>query len=217
MDENVVISNIKGGFGNQLFQYATGLAISMKYDSKYKLDLSFFNQPEYRSAFRLDMLAIDYKIADEPEILKLKNAVGEISFYSKILSQFAIHNDFNKKTHIIDEPGFKPSMKTLRASPPIYIEGWCVKEMYFRDIRGTLIKTFAPKSEITKEALTILNSIKSTNSVSIHVRRGDYVNNEVSKSYLLNIIKNALMRCLKLSKSRYFLFFQMILHGAWIT
>ena len=43
MKEKIVISHLKGAFGNQLFQYATGYSMAKRNGAVYKLDLSFYN------------------------------------------------------------------------------------------------------------------------------------------------------------------------------
>ena len=42
MQEKLIISHIKAGFGNQLFQYATGYAASRRIGAKLKIDKKFF-------------------------------------------------------------------------------------------------------------------------------------------------------------------------------
>ena len=72
-NEDIVISNISAGFGNQLFQYATGLAIAMKNKSKYKLDLSFYEKEENKKFLKLNYLNLTYEIAKPFEYLNYKH------------------------------------------------------------------------------------------------------------------------------------------------
>jgi hypothetical protein len=174
-NENIVISNVTAGFGNQLFQYATGLAIAMKNKSKYKLDLSFYEKEENKKFLKLNCLNLTYEVAKPFEYLNYKNQEGLPSIYFRILRKIGIFNKFNKKTHIIDTLGFIPSKKLLRGTSPCYIEGYCTKIEYFEKIRPQLLEVFSLKGSFSKQASKILDKIKDSNSVSIHIRRGDYL------------------------------------------
>jgi len=110
--ENIVYSNITAGFGNQLFQYATGLAIAMKNDAKYKLDLSWYEKEENKKHLKLNYLNVAYETAEPFEYSKYKNQETLPSIYFRILRKIGIHNKFNKQSHIIDTFGFIPSKKT---------------------------------------------------------------------------------------------------------
>ena len=44
MDEKIIISHIKAGFGNQLFQYTTGYAASKRIGAQFKIDKSFLKK-----------------------------------------------------------------------------------------------------------------------------------------------------------------------------
>ena len=69
-----------------------------------------------------------------------------------------------------------------------YLFGYWQTEKYFSDIKETILKSihfFVPQSNELKE---IVNNIEETNSVSIHVRLGDYVGTDLydnicNKSY----------------------------------
>lgn len=207
MDKNIVVSNIKGGFGNQLFQYSTCLAVALKNKSKIKLDLSFYDNNKYKNVFKLNLLNIDFEIAQQDEILDLKNSEERIKFFYKLLNKIGLRNKFNKTTHITDSFGFKPSRKILNAKSPVYIEGWCVKEIYFREIREILKKIFTLKNPISEHAQEFLQEILKTNSVSLHIRRGDYINNEFFKVLSLNYYNECINEIIKLVENPVFFIF----------
>ena len=56
----------------------------------------------------------------------------------------------------------------------VYIKGWFQDVRYFSNIREELLHEFTPKKEI-KIPHVLFELLKSKCSVSIHVRRGDYV------------------------------------------
>lgn len=186
MKEKVVISQIKGGLGNQFFQFATGLAIAIRNEAKFKLDLEFYKQRKHLSDFKLNYFNLDYEEAKISEINELKNECNSSSIILKAYRRLGIHNRYNKRTHLKDSIAFKPSKIVLNAKTPCYIEGWCVKEVYFKNIRDLLIDKIKPKTQLSDYAINIMDEIKGCNSISIHFRRGDYANNEVFRNIPFN-------------------------------
>ena len=65
-----------------------------------------------------------------------------------------------------------------------YVKGWFQSENYFKKIRSILIREFVPKEKI-KISRELKMAIEDPESVSIHIRRGDYVktNHALNLSY----------------------------------
>jgi hypothetical protein len=179
VNKNFIVSNIKGGFGNQLFQYATGLSVALRNNAVFMIDLSFFNNKDFQNAFRLNLLNLTYEIAEQEHYVHLKNSNSKRPFFYRGINKLKLRNKYNKKTHIFDSESFKPSKKIINATAPAYIEGWCTKEIYFKDYKSDLIKAFRPNFNLSHQASLLLDEITKVNSIAIHVRRGDYVNNTI--------------------------------------
>lgn len=60
----MIIIKLKGGLGNQLFQYALGRALSSRSGMALKLDASSFQQDALRS-YRLQHLCVEAALADD--------------------------------------------------------------------------------------------------------------------------------------------------------
>ena len=165
---------MKGGLGNQLFQYATGLALALRQEAKIgkkvdiKLDVTGYGENNGIDTVRhyaLDVFNVRSEIATREEILKLKYPLGIISkgqrfFKAKILRQF--------------NTGFIPSIFNTKKS--LYLDGFFQTERYFLDQENEIRKDLTLKIPLGSKALVFLDLIKKTkNSVSLHVRRGDYV------------------------------------------
>ena len=58
----------------------------------------------------------------------------------------------------------------------VYLDGYWQNESYFSDIRELLLVELSPNSSMNVLSFACLERIKSINSVSLHVRRGDYLN-----------------------------------------
>lgn len=77
-----------------------------------------------------------------------------------------------------------------------YISGWWANERYFNDITETLKHIYQFPQLERNEDLGLIYTIKDKNSVSLHVRRGDYLRKENSfvqgictKDYYRNAIQ----------------------------
>ena len=173
MDEKLIISNIKAGFGNQLFHYAAGFAAAKRIGAKFKIDKSFFDDND-EFAFKLNNLNIDYECADQNEIDQLKSETTNSIFF-RILKKIGIRNKFNKKTSIYDPVGFKIDKRILNLKHSAYIIGWVSNYSYFNDFRSDLLSLYSLKQPFSLQANYYLKKINSCNSVSMHIRRGDYI------------------------------------------
>ena len=67
----MIIIRIKGGLGNQLFQYAVGRAVALHHKVPLKLDLTIFETYKLHNGYRLDQFGIQAEIATDSEIIKL--------------------------------------------------------------------------------------------------------------------------------------------------
>lgn len=174
MEEKLIISHLKGGFGNQLQQYATGLALARKLNAMYKVDISFFEQEQYRKWYKMDKVNVNLELATKEEIERLKNKPNSPLFFM-VLNKLGIHSVYRKKTDIIDSFNFKADKRILNLKHSAYISGWCSAGTYVRDIKPVVIEQFTPKSPLSDYAQEYLNKIKAVNAVSIHIRRGDFL------------------------------------------
>ena len=171
----MIIINMKGGLGNQIFQYATGRALSLRQLQKgfkpneIKVDITGYGQSngiDTMRSYTLGVFNIHAEIATPEEIRKLKYPFGIISkgwrfFRVKALRQF--NTNFNKNIFSLNKKN-------------IYLDGFFQTEQYFMDQEAEIRRDLTLKIPLNPEARSISNTIKNTpNSVSLHVRRGDYV------------------------------------------
>ena len=170
----MIIINLKGGLGNQMFQYAAGRALSLRQQEKtekkieLKLDISGYSENngiDTARHYALDVFKINVEVASQEEIRKLKYPYGIISkglrfLKTKILRRFNI--------------GFISGIYNAKKS--IYLDGFFQTEKYFIDKEEDIRSAFELSKPFGSKALEIQQRIISApNSVSLHVRRGDYV------------------------------------------
>lgn len=71
----------------------------------------------------------------------------------------------------------------LKLSYPHIISGYWQSEKYFIKHENEIRKDFQFKKPLDKKNKKVLEQIKNTNSVSIHIRRGDYVSNKKTNQF----------------------------------
>lgn len=195
--ENLKIVRIMCGLGNQMFQYAFGQVLGN--DTKY--DLSWFRKPKKKGTtqrtYELDMWNCHPQICSS----------DELQFYKKKNILLSLLGIKQKKNVIYEEPSNQYN-KNLICSKQGYFEGYFQVAAYYDKIRPQLLKEFTPSQELTSEYSKILEQIKSVTAVSIHIRRGDYVNLQhkhplCNKEYYQKAIEYI---CSKVKKPTFFIF-----------
>jgi hypothetical protein len=67
--------------------------------------------------------------------------------------------------------------EVLKAGPNTILEGYWQSPCYFKDAEAAVRNSFTFKNESSVEVDSWLKQVAASESVSIHIRRGDYVNN----------------------------------------
>lgn len=161
----MIIVHLKGGLGNQMFQYAFGRAYGLKHDVEVKYDVYGYGMDKIR-AYGLAHFNIKENLATLEDLKAIKNPYGIISkavryFRFKFLREF--HLDYSKKL-------FNTRLDNH------YFAGFFQSEKYFAEIKDIIQREFTlafPLKQVTLETLAKIE--EAPVSVSIHIRRGDYV------------------------------------------
>lgn len=169
------IVRIFGGLGNQMFQYALYKSLEHKFNN-VKIDTSDFHYHNHHNGYEIDKIFdTTYNIADKEEIKKITYPRNLLIYkiFDKILKK-----NLNKGYDICEGKDRRYNKEILNIRNTIYYDGYWQSELYFKDIEKLIRKEFTFKNELDERNLEIAQKIKNTNSVSIHVRRGDYIGNK---------------------------------------
>lgn len=168
----MIIMEIKGGLGNQMFQYALGYKLTLM-GKKVKYDISSYVQNRRGNnlrKFELDLFELEMPIAAERELIQMGSGVS-------ILGKICKRSGLGKNkiyTENLDE-GYQPSIFMM---DDIYMSGYWQSEKYFKDIRTQILDIYRMPPSMERENRAVLEEIGKTNSVSMHIRRGDYLNEQ---------------------------------------
>jgi len=171
----MIITRLTGGIGNQMFQYAAGRRLAVKNNAELKLDVGVFKNYTDGTPRKYNLRAFNIaeNFASEEEIRKLKNS--KESALSLIKKKIGFKTSSLKGKRFIAEKHFHFDPEILSLGNSVYLEGYWQSEKYFADIEDVIRKDFTVKIPPSEENQKMTEKIQSENSVSLHIRRGDYV------------------------------------------
>jgi hypothetical protein len=166
----MIIIKIMGGLGNQMFQYSLGRHLSIKNKTELRFDTSFYMTSNDRK-FLLDKFNTKGSVASPEEVAKLKP--------NDVFSKLIIKYFPSASKHFIKEKSYEFDGKILSAPDNIYVEGYFPSEKYFRDIENIIREDLMVRNGLGTAGQTMMKTIsEDCPTVSLHIRRGDYVTNE---------------------------------------
>ena len=170
----MIISHINGGLGNQMFQFATGKTLAQRNDTILKLDVSEFAKNKLRSfdllAFETDILfASDREIND---LVPSHNFEKAFQYFSPL-----------KKRSYYRERSFSFDNKVLELGKNVYLKGYFQSEKYFLPAKNIIRKEFTFKNKLISRLEELSLQLQNLNSVSVHIRRGDFSKNTDITAY----------------------------------
>jgi hypothetical protein len=202
----MIIIKLQGGIGNQLFQYALGRTLETQFGKEVKYDLSFFvNQQKYTPrTFRLDKFNTQLHIASDAEIRAVHYPFGLLSRISTFVRK-ALNAAFFRRYHIPFEPTFLPSIQKKKSA---YLEGYWQSFRYIEPCLKELRAEVTLKDTPSPMVEQMMDEMSKTESVAVHVRRGDYVNTDTQLESLdITYYRRAFsMFAQKVVNPRYYLF-----------
>lgn len=157
----MIVTKIRGGLGNQLFQWAAGLNLARQHNTELLLDTGNYAINHARN-FELEKLGIKINTADEQVVARTKAK----QFYK--------------------QPFFHFDYRFLTLPDETFLRGYFCSDKYFSscaiEVKSVLNKALG-EIELNSDQTNIVNQIKQSQAVAIHVRRGDYVSNSTYNDF----------------------------------
>ncbi|NBX76025.1 MAG: alpha-1,2-fucosyltransferase [Proteobacteria bacterium] len=204
----MIITKLQGGLGNQMFQYAAGMALAHHHRTVLKLDVFWYkNDPNTQphDRYGLNCFNVTEQFATKKEVasffpdqlsrtdrsvIRLLRSLG----LGHLLRDF----DFSGSAYLQKDWDFDPAFWKLPDN--CYLEGYFQNEPFFEPIQETLRSHFTFRFPASEKVLSWAELIgNSKNPVFVHFRRGDYLGkNSVYGALGLDYYR----RALELLKSR---------------
>lgn len=192
----MIYVKMMGGLGNQLFQYATWFSLSKQYGFDYCLDVSHYDVNHDHGGFRLDRLTLGglpFCAANtgnrfEQYISKLVSKQPSICRY--LFPRYVHEGCFDKC--VLQSDNLKKT----------YALGYWQSAEYFSQHHDALKELIKPV-KISDPCYELAKNMTSVSqSLSIHIRRGDYVSNQAAYSThgvcSVSYYKNAVSKVLEI-------------------
>lgn len=179
--KDAITVRLKGGLGNQMFQYAAGRALSLRHNVPLMLDLSAFGSDPKRS-YALQPFAIEAGLVSLSLWLRL---------WRKVTGRY------------YREQSFAHDPKVSELSPGMLLNGFFQSEKYFLDHADKIRHEFSLKEPLSQKAHDYLREMERTpNSVAVHVRRGDYVSDAKTAAFHGNCSWEYYEKAMRLMRAR---------------
>jgi hypothetical protein len=168
----MIVAPLVGGLSNQLVIYAAAKALSLKNNDKLYLDLNYFDR-KTAVKYRLDEL---YVIEDKVSNMTLLFKFGLYRFgFSRHLKWILTKMFTGRNVYVEAGLEFDESFFSLKGD--LYLKGNFISCKYYQSIIKEL-KIYCKPKLISKSAETLIQKLSQEDSVSLHIRRGDYVTNK---------------------------------------
>lgn len=166
-----MIVRITGGIGNQMFQYALKLKLDEVSKVENQIDIRFYQNSNIHNGYELKKVfginAAEYNGS-------IKAMSDQFRMLYKVCFRMGVHyiKALNHFTEI--RTCFCPDVLSFN-NDGYYIDGYWQSKDYFQGIEKTVRETFKFPEFTEPENLELKKTLDSEQSVSLHVRRGDYI------------------------------------------
>ena len=176
----MIIVKLRGGLGNQMFQYAIGRRMAYVLGVKLKLDIFGFANYKLRT-YDLSPFNIQENFASPEEVTAL--TIRKRGIAERVIRRVLRKPPKRAPTYIREKKLFHFDPDILDLSDGVYLEGSWQNEKYFADIEAIIRQEFTVKIPQAGKDKELAEQIASCESVSLHIRRGDYVSNSHTNQF----------------------------------
>jgi hypothetical protein len=195
----MIIARLRGGLGNQLFQFAAAYSLARNKGVELKSDLYTYTKHPFRK-YELHHFNIPLQEASREEVHRF---TGD-NFLQRYL---------NKKSNYLYCPGvfaqphyhFYEDFFSLPV--PLYLSGYWQSEKYFLSVADPLRAMINPSTPADPKNNDLISTIRSCESVAVHIRRTDYNPGSFFQPMSLDYYRRALkLMDERISNPCYFIF-----------
>lgn len=196
---------IFGGLGNQQFQYAYSKALAKLLNRKLVLDASYFNKlyfPKRKYGFYAPFELSNFNITETFTKGFLHHLLGVFAQSGRLLKKYQLYrNKFffssNLPYIVFNEDD---DLTKIPDSCPIILNGYFQKSNIFHDIREKLLNDLSLIDYSNLDSIKDILQFEDGGSVSVHIRRGDYVSvSRINKRYTA-LTKNYFQKAIEFIK-----------------
>ena len=171
----MIIVRLRGGLGNQLFQYAAGRALAAHHSVELKLDSYTYTKHPYRK-FELGKFNMDTREATRDEVHRFTGGNPIVRYLNK-------RNNYFRCPRVFAQPHYHFYPDFFALPKDAYLSGYWQSEKYFSGIAGVIREQLTPVTPLDSRNADLQKKMQSQHSVAVHVRRGDYSSSAYSSFF----------------------------------
>lgn len=174
----MVTVQLNGGLGNQLFQYAAAKSLSMHHNVPLLIDISSFQRedlPELEVPRDFELYNFE-GVNDKTIVLSKKDNEDIINFLKK---KSIVKLLPNHKRKVYSEPFYHFDKNFFHSKKNVLLRGQWQSEKYFRRFSNFFHDSFQLKTSLIENCLHQGQQLQAIQSVSVHVRRSDYLRKKI--------------------------------------
>lgn len=170
----MIVVKIWEGLGNQMFQYAYAKSLQITTGQRVCLDVEHCNESIRDGRRTPRKYELDYFRITLPTIRNVEKHyfyLNEKQSINRVIKELAKRNLFPYRYY--EEQSIVYKSDLLKVHGNLYLQGWFQNQDYFKNSADIIRRDFKLKKQIgIPEKLRQL--LKMPNTVSVHIRRGDY-------------------------------------------
>lgn len=170
----MILVKLRGGLSNQMFQYAASRRLAAVHSTSVRIDTSWYDNIPVGATprtYELHKLQITGTLASRWE----KIGTDGVRNTPPHMIPVALYRKARARYRFIGERHFHFDPEILGLPDKVCLFGYWISEKYFADAAGIIRQEFQFRSPLSPENEGWTARIRATNSVAVHVRRGDYV------------------------------------------
>jgi hypothetical protein len=177
----MIVTRLMGGLGNQMFQYAAGWSLARRLGTELLVDRTWLESErkmfETPRRYELDGFRLRACFAS-PELVSALERRGD-SPLNRLLNKIRLTASpvvFRETNHAFDA-------RFEAISGNVLLVGYWQSEKYFAACADEIRSEFGLRDSPSDRNRELIEQMRATNSLSLHVRRGDYVSSETTHRF----------------------------------
>ena len=196
------IVKLKGGLGNQMFQYAFAKLIESRTNDEVKLDFSAYNRlgDDVIRVPRIGKFNLSLQSATKQEIesiCKFKHYGNSLSLRYKI--GIYAEKTLNRKYFFESDRSFIDPAILI---DNLYFDGYWQSYKYTDEVGDIIRKEFVPNYELSSKTAKFIDKVHKENSVFVGVRKGDYASSKKAIQHYGNFEQEYYLGAMEIISSR---------------
>jgi hypothetical protein len=187
----MILVRLMGGMGNQMFQYAMARTLAHRYNYRLLIDKSLCAETERLTssgltlrAYGLDVFNVYGQVVKDESCRRTLKVRKENRFGRTAAFLFCrVANNFSNCWGVLiyERKNVAFDKSLLNLPDNVTLQGYFPSYKYFRGTEDFIRRDFTFNVEPDERNQKIIELISSSNSISVHLRRGDYISNKKTR------------------------------------